>query len=528
MRRIGGTRTKFACFGVLFGLMFPLCGFAFERYWIGTEFDTPLYLIRQNPIHGIVAIAPLVLGGVFLFLGHMQANLRSEMRKSRTMQRELWGVLYQDELTGIGNRNSLKRDIEALIDKRAPAVLLVIDLDRFKPINDTLGHQVGDELLKAAVRRISRELDKGSKIYRVGGDEFAVLTPGQGSWFINDLAKRISSSMDRPLEACGAQVVSGCSIGITSLVEGDTERSDLLARASFALQQARAPGGGGICYFSQTMSEDANSKLRMESEIRRGLAENEFFLEFQPIVNMQSNMVRGFEALVRWQHPELGRIPPNEFIPLAELSGLIGALGEHVLEMACRAAAQWPSPASVSVNVSMEQFKNPQFVEKVEDALDRNGLPPGRLVLEITETVFSLETEMLQTVLRRLKMMGVRFALDDFGTGYSSINHLRQFDLDYLKLDKSFADSLADQRERDLVRTIVNLGQRFSLTTTIEGVESSRQLAFMRENGVDEVQGFLVSKPLPSEDVMNFLSHSSHGVAGMLTPDRTASGQTGG
>lgn len=503
-------QVRFALAGALFGLLFPLAGLLFEHFIMGLVFTSPIDLIRSNPIHGIVALAPLVLGLMCWHMGYYYASVHKQMLRARAAEKHLWHLANRDSLTDRGNRHSLREDIDVLIGSRDDIHLLLLDLDRFKMINDTLGHHVGDEVLKGLASRLDETVLQGAKLYRLGGDEFVVLAERCDVNAAKALADRILKRIEEPFHVCGTNAVIGCSIGMTAMTEADFGMGEILVRADLALYQAKASFGNNAVYYAPEMSDLARARLSMEQDIRRGLNNDEFFVEFQPIINLEANRVRGFEALARWQHPELGTIPPLDFIPIAEVSGLIISLGERVLNLACEEAVKWPAPISISVNVSIEQFLYRQFHDQVMAALDRHGLPPGRLILEITETIFTLDIEAVAQVFRRLKMIGVRFALDDFGTGYSSINHLRQLDLDYLKLDKSFADSIGtESRDSDLVQTMIELGNQFHLTTTMEGVETQEQLDFMRRNGVDEVQGYLFSRPLAATDVPDFLERNA-------------------
>lgn len=506
-RREGlATELRFALFGVLFGAAFPICGLLFDRLVMGTSFTTFADALRQNPIHGIVTMAPFVLGVTFWRMGRMYASVKSQARRARFAERRLWTVAHRDNLTGRGNRYSLTLDLEKLLGSGEMVHVLLIDLDKFKLINDTLGHHIGDELLRALACRIGNVLDHDASIYRLGGDEFVVVARHCDRDGAGSLAQRILATFEQPFGICGVTVVTGCSIGIAEMEPGDREIGRVLSRADLALYTAKLTYGNSLTFFHPEMSEDANMRIMMEQDIRRGLTNKEFFLEFQPIVGIAERQVRGFEALLRWQHPARGLISPEEFVPIAEVSGQIVALGEYALNLACREAAGWPMPLSVSVNVSVEQFKHRYFYDQVMGALDRHGLSSGRLVLEMTELVFILDTVVIGDVFNRLKRAGVRLALDDFGTGYSSINHLRNLHFDFLKLDKSFSASIeTDERERELVRTVIDLGRQFQLTTTIEGVETESQLAFMQSHGVNEAQGFLIARPLPAADIGDFL-----------------------
>ncbi len=296
-------------------------------------------------------------------------------------------------------------------------------------------------------------------------------------------------------------------VGAALLGPSDTSGTEVLARCDLALEQAKASAGGGAVVFSGELADAACQRMMMEQELQLAIERNEFFLMFQPIVDMATGTARGFEALVRWQHPHRGVIPPAEFIPLAEKSGQICRIGEFVLRQSCAEAAKWPDDIKLSVNVSPAQFKDRGFHLQVMDALEQSGLAGNRLILEITESLLIENLDLVQHIFDRLREKGVCFALDDFGTGFSSINHLRSLKLDSLKLDKSFADRIvSDERELDVVRSIIDLSKAFDLRTTIEGVESVEQLEMMRNQGIHNAQGFYFARPMSAEDAAAMLA----------------------
>lgn len=509
------TETKFAVSGVIFGLMFPTGAIAFERFLIGTRFSSLSDLIAQNPIHAIVCMAPFVLGATFWRLGANHARLKDQMQRAQAAEKDLGVLVNHDTLTGHGNRHSLGSDIRTLEAEGATGRLLLIDLDKFKFINDTLGHHVGDALLVALSERVVGLLSPSAGFYRLGGDEFVVLDRTCDDAGAAELARRICQAIATPFDVCDTRVTCGCSIGIAAFDPAAPGMSALLARADLALYEAKAEFGNAHSFYTAEMAQEAQTRMSMEQAIRAGMERDEFFLEFQPILGVHAGKLRGFEALARWRHPELGSVPPATFIPIAEISGTIIPLGQKLLELACAEAAKWPNPLTVSVNVSIEQFKHRLFHDQVRSALDRSGLPPGRLILEMTESVFALDMIMIRDVFDRLRRLGVRFALDDFGTGYSSINNLRQLDFDYLKLDGSFASSvLENPREHSLVQTIIDLARHFDLETSAEGIETPEQYEKMCANGISEAQGFLIARPLSAEAIPDYLADHNYAEAG--------------
>ncbi|WP_417687782.1 putative bifunctional diguanylate cyclase/phosphodiesterase [Roseibium sp.] len=499
------TIVKFTVGGVLFGTLFPIIAVLLEYYAHSEAEDPfPVYL-SHSPIMGIVMLAPLVLGITFHFIGRSQDALHRTLKRTQTAERAQWDLANSDPLTGQGNRHNLIMQIRRAISEQAcrtrPVYVFLIDLDNFKFINDTLGHHIGDALLKALSERISTFLGPNCRLFRLGGDEFVVLDETAGD-DPSHLAVTIINCMAEPFQIEGMRVVSGGSIGVTSLRPTDTDESDILCRADLALYKAKETFGNSYSFFDDSMAAEAISRMAIEQELRLALEGGHLFVEFQPIVDATTLKPSGFEALARWKHPERGTIAPADFIPIAEVSGLIIQLGEYILTQACIEAAKWAIPLNLSVNVSAEQFKNRQFYDQVLRALDISGLEPERLHLEVTESLFIQDIDLVSHTLDRLRELGVRFALDDFGTGFSSINHLRKLKLDTLKLDRSFAErALNDPREAELIETIIKMGQVFNLTITVEGIENLEQLETMRLNGISHLQGFYFSHPMSSETV---------------------------
>jgi diguanylate cyclase (GGDEF)-like protein len=385
--------------------------------------------------------------------------------------------------------------------------VLCVDLDLFKNVNDAFGHPTGDRLLKAVAGRLKDEVRGDNIVARLGGDEFAIVlasnvSPNEVSDFSDRLIRLLSDHYD--IDGC--ELVVGASIGI-ALSPGDgASCEELMRNADMALYRAKADGGGVHRFFEREMDRQAQKRRDMELDLRRAFANGEFELHYQPLVDIASNQISGFESLLRWQHPEKGMISPAEFIPVAEDIGLIVALGEWVLREACTEAAKWPAGVKVAVNLSPVQFRSRNLVQAVISALAHSGLSPLRLELEITESVFLAETEANLAILHQLRGLGVSISMDDFGTGYSSLSYLRSFPFDKIKIDRSFIKDLAERSDCvAIVRAISGLGRSLNITTTAEGVETMDQLDWLRAEGCNQVQGFLFSAARPAAEVEQLL-----------------------
>jgi diguanylate cyclase (GGDEF)-like protein len=386
------------------------------------------------------------------------------------------------------------------------AQVVQVETDGVRFVNDTMGLSAGDELLAQIGRRLSAVAGKNRECFRLGGDDFVILSV-KASEELGEFARRVVDAFDEVFDIEGFRVPVQVRVGAALLGASDTSGTEVLARCDLALERAKADASGAAVVFSGELADAACQRMMMEQELQLAIERNEFFLMFQPIVDMATGATRGFEALARWQHPERGVVPPAEFIPMAEQSGLICRIGEFVLRQACAEAVKWPDRIKISVNVSAAQFRDRGFHLQVMDALEQSGLAGSRLILEITESLLIENLDLVQHTFDRLREKGVRFALDDFGTGFSSINHLRSLRLDSLKLDKSFADRIvSDERELDVVRSIIDLSKAFDLKTTIEGVESVEQLEMMRNQGIHNAQGFYFARPMSAEDAAAMLA----------------------
>ncbi|WP_237480103.1 bifunctional diguanylate cyclase/phosphodiesterase [Lichenibacterium dinghuense] len=408
-----------------------------------------------------------------------------------------------DALTDLPNRYDLQERIDLALDHAAREggqfAVIYIDLDRFKPVNDLYGHAVGDAVLVQVARRIAVDVDLGDTLARIGGDEFIVVQAAAASADRSAaLVARMLDSLRQPFTVEGKQIEIGASIGVALYPQDGSTADALLRAADAAMYRAKEGGGGAACFYKVTMNDRLQARLRLGQELAGAVGRGELVLHYQPIVNGITGEVETFEALIRWNHPVRGLVPPVDFIPLAEETGLIGEIGRWVIEAACREAAAWPHPWRVSVNVSPKQFRRTDVCEILAAAIRENGLLPARVVVEVTEGVLIDDAATAVATLQRLRDMGVRVALDDFGTGYSSLSYLQLFKFDKFKIDKSFVRRLGESEDAlTLTRTIVNLGHNLGLLVTAEGVETRSQLAILRSLGCDQIQGYLVAKPAP-------------------------------
>jgi diguanylate cyclase (GGDEF)-like protein len=413
----------------------------------------------------------------------------------RLAEKEISHLAYHDPLTGLANRRALSERMLASHADGAPFALLLIDLDRFKSVNDTFGHAVGDKLLIAVADRLRHLLD-GGFIARHGGDELALLVAG-GVSEAEALADRIVQAVERPHTLDSMTVVVGCSIGICSRRDS-TGPDDLMRRADIALDEAKRRGRGRAISYQPGMIEALAERGHLDNALRSALAQGQFHLLYQPILSLADDSIVAFEALIRWTHPTRGLVSPAEFIPLAEENGSIVPIGQWVLEQACREAAGWPADQHVAVNVSAVQLRSPHILAHVTGALARSGLPPHRLEIELTETALVEDGRQVAHTLAALRTLGIRIAMDDFGTGYSSLAHLRDLPLDRIKIDRSFvASALEDKHSLAVIRAVAQMGRDMNVLTLAEGVENSDQLALLRTIGCDAVQGYFIGRPAP-------------------------------
>jgi diguanylate cyclase (GGDEF)-like protein len=435
-----------------------------------------------------------------------------DITERRRVEARIAHLALHDVLTNLPNRALLRERLEHAVagigEGSGLLAVHMLDLDRFKEVNDTLGHSVGDGLLKAVTERLRGCVRETDTIARLGGDEFAIVQHvAEPAIETAALAKRIQEAIGAPFDIDDHYVVVGTSIGIAIAPSDGTNSDELLKNADLALYRAKTEGRGTFRFFQPEMDRRMQARRGLERDLRNALVNGEFALHYQPLVNIERDEICGFEALLRWTHPERGKIAPSDFIPLAEETGLIVPIGEWVLRQACADAATWPAHLRISVNVSVAQFKSRHLVELIVSTLAASGIAPERLELEITESVMLQDENGAFEILTRLHDLGVRIALDDFGTGYSSLSNLRKFPFDKIKIDRSFVSDLSSANVDALavVRSIAQLGVSLGLSTTAEGVETKEQMDQVRAEGCTEMQGFLFSRAVPANEIARLL-----------------------
>ncbi|MCU7839925.1 MAG: EAL domain-containing protein [Candidatus Thiodiazotropha sp. (ex Troendleina suluensis)] len=431
-----------------------------------------------------------------------------DVSDSMRTQKRLRHLAYYDTLTGLPNRVELRNQLSQAISHaerhEESLAVLFLDLDRFKNINDSLGHDEGDSLLREVARRLRHTLRNDDTVARNGGDEFIVLLRGPINE--NDVLRvvdKLFSCMSTPFTLAGLEYNVSASMGISLYPQDYKSKKDLLKGADIAMYQAKAKGGSGYCFFSRDMESRVMERMELEHSLRQGLLRHELVNYYQPQYNLTTGQLEGAEALVRWQHPQLGLVGPGRFIPVAEDTGDIVSLGENVLKRACRQLVEWRAAGlnlpRVSVNLSPRQLSHPEITKQVIEALHENGLEADSLVLELTESALMQHPEQAARSLAELKSMGVRLSVDDFGTGHSSLSYLRRFPLDCVKVDRSFVQDIPDNEEAAaLVGAIVHLAHSLKMVVVAEGVETAAQLEFLRQAGCEGAQGYLLGKPMPA------------------------------
>ena len=480
-----------------------------HRHLRGTDFgqDTAKYVLTKPTLENetnrlvdgrLIAIArhPLSNGG--------WVSTHADITERSQTDERIAFMAHHDQLTGLPNRVLLSEKLEEAATqmrrKGDTFSVLMLDLDKFKNVNDTLGHPIGDDLLKAVADRLKSSLRKGDILARLGGDEFGIIQRGNESQRESAiaLALRIEETLSRPFCLDGHTVNIGASIGIAMALDTTSVPHDLLKQADLALYRTKSDRRGCFSFFSPDLLKRAEARRLLEVEMREAMQRNEFELHYQPIIDVETLGVAGVEALVRWRHPSEGLIPPDQFIPLAEETGLIIPLGDWILRQACADAVKWPENVKVAVNLSAVQFRKGNLIEVILCALVESGLNPRRLELEITESVLLDDDEAHLATITQLKNLGVTFALDDFGTGYSSLSYLTRFPFHKIKIDKSFTQGVLNRRDcKAVVASTLALAKGLGTVTTAEGIETEEQLRYMRQAGVDLAQGYLFGRPLP-------------------------------
>lgn len=438
-------------------------------------------------------------------------GVSEDIAERKRAEAQIARLAHYDPLTDLPNRVLFQKSLTDALARRArkgdQLAVHFIDLDRFKTVNDTLGHPLGDALLREAAERLRRCVREGDTVARLGGDEFAVVQTGLSDMDgATRLAARIVAAMAAPFDLAGHQVVIGASVGVSAAPSDGEDVDELLKKADMALYRAKGDGRGAFHFFERAMDEQLQARRALELDLRRALQDGEFELFYQPLYHLGDERVTGCEALLRWNHPERGMVSPADFIPLAEEIGLIVPLGDWVLRNACAEAARWPDHVRLAVNLSPAQFRDRSLVATVVSALAASGLPAHRLELEITESVLLQDNAANMTMLHDLKALGVRISMDDFGTGYSSLSYLRSFPFDKIKIDQTFVrDILHDSDALAIIKAVLDLGASMGVVTTAEGVETQAQLDALRGQGCAEIQGYFISRPAPAADIAKML-----------------------
>ena len=464
----------------------------------------------DRPIWWSISGKPLI-DSAGNFLGY-RGSAR-DITALRESERETGRLAQFDSLTGLANRHRMTKRLTSILTAYKAAkrccALMILDLDRFKQVNDTLGHPAGDELLKQVSQRLERIVGDQGEIGRLGGDEFQIILPDiEDRGRLGELAARVIQMISQPYSINGARAIIGTSVGIAIAPFDGIETEELVSAADLSLYAAKGGGRGQYRFYSSELKDGARHRREIEEELRDALAMNSGLeMYYQPLVDAKTHKVKCFEALIRWHHPERGFISPAEFIPVAEDTNQIAALGEWVLRRSCMDAAAWPGEVAVAVNVSAVQFANPDLPKIVQTALELSGLPPSRLELELTESVFIGDPLATHDMFKALKKLGVRLALDDFGTGYSSLGYLKNAPFDKIKIDQSFVRGATEEGNNNaaIITAVVSLARALNMVTVAEGVEAKDELALVRERGADLVQGWLFSKALPQDAVMERL-----------------------
>lgn len=459
--------------------------------------------------------------------GHLiNRSIRYAVERKR-VERNMQYLAHHDNLTGLANRLLFREKLEYAVSRaqrrQTLIAILFIDLDRFKQINDTLGHDVGDKLLIDVANRLKECVREEDTVARLGGDEFVVVLEDiQQIADVEIVAKKIINSLSAPCIVNEDELYTTPSIGISIYPNDNLKISELLKKADTAMYVAKGKGGNTYAFTNNESSTDSEKRLALESKLRSAIDNDEFVLFFQPKFNIQSMEATGAEALIRWNHPELGMVPPMDFIPLAEDTGLIIPIGQWVIEKSCQYLKEWKElgykPVRLAVNLSPRQFRNDDMVDFILDTLEKYHIKPDEFEVEITETLLMEDIDRTIHHLNKLKAWGLHISIDDFGTGYCSLGYLKKFPLDTLKIDRSFIkDVMTEPDDATITKAIVSLGHALRLNLTAEGIEDSEQLKFLSQLGCEQGQGYFYSKPLPAEALLEFLDEKADKFSSTLT-----------
>lgn len=453
------------------------------------------------PVLSLLAIAIGGLMGVVIIFTR-QSTRKLAMSKARAVY-----ASKHDSLSGLPNRDLFNQRLSEALAAWAPhkgmASVIYLDLDHFKDINDTLGHAAGDDVIRSLAARLQLALPPTALLGRISGDEFALLmTECPSREWVEQQLRNIHDQLNTPLKIAGTELYVSMSMGAVVAPNDGMEPGELLRKADIALYDAKESGRARWSFFASYMEDQVHTRENIARELRKAIDSDSLSVAYQPQLAADSNKVVGVEALARWTHPEKGAINPAIFVPIAEETGLINDLGLWVLRRACRDAHMWPD-LTVAVNISPTQFKHPCFVEVILDTLTSYKVPPSRLEIEVTESIFAARDNSILDVMKQLKLLGVKIALDDFGSGYSSLSFLRRFPFDTLKIDRDFVSVDSQSKEsRAILRTIVDLGKALGMTVLAEGVETAEQLLFLKEIGCESMQGYFIARPAPVQDCL--------------------------
>ncbi|WP_163183658.1 GGDEF domain-containing phosphodiesterase [Neobacillus sedimentimangrovi] len=441
---------------------------------------------------------------------HQYISIRQDITKQKEIEEKNFYYVHHDALTGLRNRRCFNKDLSKWITETEQMALLFLDLNRFKFVNDTLGHSIGDQILRDVAKRLSDHLNGKSELYRFGGDEFIIVIKNRTPDEVRTLANEIIKQLEEPFFHEKEKLYLGAGIGVSFFPDDGNDIESLVIKADMAMYKAKKGGGHFVQFYTSDIYEEMTKTIHLEAELRQALEEEQFKLHYQPQVDISSNKIIGVEALIRWEHPVLGNISPLEFIPIAEETGLIVPITEWVLRTACRQNQRWQesgiSPFIIGVNIS-SSLVNKDLVPMVKRILKETKLKPNYLEIELTESIMQ-DPKITLPILKELKELGIRISIDDFGTGYSSLAYLRQLPIDRLKIDRSFIDEMKKDNGA-IVQAIIDLGTRLCLNVIAEGIETNEQLDLLTQLNCKEGQGYYFSRPLSSNEILTVLQGTS-------------------
>jgi len=497
--------------------------------WITYEFDifsnSSDVTLQEHIIEldEVVALAAVLCGCLLVISWRLLLSLRREVAQRIASEHRARELAHQDALTGLSNRRQFDQELKAAIAAPpridgAHAVLL-LDLNDFKHINDIYGHAIGDEVLINVAIRLRRAVREGDLAVRFGGDEFAILARQlPGAEEATSIALRVIKEFDQPIKIRSTQHKIGVGIGIALIPQDGKNAAEIMRKVDIALYRAKAEPNSALRFFDGSMDAQIRERDLIERELRTAVSNGDVQPYYQPLIDLRTKQIIGFEAPARWTHPTLGNVPPDRFIPIAESCGLMNKLSDCLLRQAARAATQWPDDFTLSFNISPPQLKDRTLGLRILSILGESGLSPRRLEIELTESALVRDLEGAQLVLGALHDAGVRLALDDFGTGYSSLYHLRNFKIDKIKIDRSFVDNMDREPEATaLVRALLGLGHGLGLTVTAEGVEQPAQAEALLDQGCQQAQGYLYARAMSASDATNFIAANRKGAMGSFT-----------